>query len=67
MVPPGSGHLSSPQWSWHMAGTALPMVMSSDTADPVDLLPAEVAQFAVAEEAVTRAEAASSAVDAAPA
>ena len=50
-----------------MAGTALPMVMSSDTADPVDLLPAEVAQFAVAEEAVTRAEAASSAVDAAPA
>ena len=45
-----------------MAGTALPMVMSSDTADPVDLLPAEVAQFAVAEEAVTRAEAATSRV-----
>ena len=47
-----------------MAGTALPMVMSSDTADPVDsAAPAEVAQFAAAEEAVTPAEAASGAVD----
>mgnify|MGYP005705597553 CR=1 FL=1 len=51
-----------------MAGTALPMVMSSDTADPVDsAAPAEVAQFAAAEEAVTPVEAASGAVDAAPA
>jgi len=51
-----------------MAGTALPMVMSSDTADPVDsAAPAEVAQFAAAEEAVTPAEAASGAVDVAPA
>ena len=47
-----------------MAGAALPMVMSSDTADPVDsAAPAEVAQFAAAEEAVTRAEAASGAVE----
>ena len=46
-----------------MAGTALPMVMSSDTADPVDsAAPAEVAQFAAAEEAVTPVEAASGAV-----
>ena len=51
-----------------MADTALPMVMSSDTADPVDsAAPAEVAQFAAAEEAVTPAEAASGAVDVAPA
>ena len=51
-----------------MAGTALPMVMSSDTAGPVDsAAPAEVAQFAAAEEAVTPVEAASGAVDAAPA
>ena len=49
-----------------MAGAALPMVMSSDTADPVDsAAPAEVAQFAAAEEAVTPAEAASGAVAAA--
>ena len=42
-----------------LAGTALPMLMSSDTADPVDsAASAEVAQFAAAEEAVTRAEAA---------
>ena len=47
-----------------LAGTALPMLMSSDTADPVDsAASAEVAQFAAAEEAVTRAEAASGAVE----
>ena len=46
-----------------LAGTALPMLMSSDTADPVDsAASAEVAQFAAAEEAVTRAEAATSRV-----
>ena len=51
-----------------MAGTALPMVFPFDTADPVDsAAPAEVAQFAAAEEAVTPAEAASGAVDVAPA
>ena len=51
-----------------MADTALPMVMSSDTADPVDsAAPAEVAQFAAAEETVTLAEAASGAVGVAPA
>ena len=50
-----------------MAGTALPMVFPFDTADPVDsAAPAEVAQFAAAEEAVTPAEAASGAVDVAP-
>ena len=55
-----------------LAGTALPMLMSSDlpmlmssdTADPVDsAASAEVAQFAAAEEAVTRVEAASVAVE----
>jgi len=49
-----------------MAGTALPMAMSSNTAVPADSgAPAEVAQFAAAEEAVTPAEAASGAVAAA--
>ena len=47
-----------------LAGIALPMLMSSDTADPVDsAASAEVAQFAAAEEAVTPAEAASGAVE----
>ena len=47
-----------------LAETALLMLMSSDTADPVDsAASAEVAQFAAAEEAVTPAEAASGAVE----